>query len=108
MDLFSFLEFSNNSNKIYDTAKKKKVYPINWVFEGSNDNSTWKNIDERVNCDLMAEYLKDHKAITFDIDENKSEKFKYIRIKMNGKNSGNNTYTLIIQAFEVYGSLVSV
>lgn len=56
----------------------------------------------------MAEYLKDHKAITFDIDENKSEKFKYIRIKMNEKNSGNNTYTLIIQAFEVYGSLVSV
>lgn len=76
-------------------------YPRNWVLEGSNGNDQWEMLDEKKDCDV---FNKQNIVHTFKINNQQSKKFKIIRIRQTGHNSTNN-YHLIINAFEIYGTL---
>lgn len=102
----SWISFDFKYNRIIPTSyairpKQRKVTPLNWIIEGSNDNRTWKTIDEQKD----ALVLRDFSPHNFEI--NNKEGFKFIRMQMKGKNIGGNTYTLIIHSFEFYGTLIS-
>lgn len=73
--------------------------PISWVIEASNDNQNWEIIDKQNDC----KELSSKNYLTFEIKNKKS--FSSIRVKMIEQNS-NGCYVLIIQTFEVYGTLI--
>lgn len=71
-----------------------------WIVEGSSDNENWEIIDEQLNC----EYLRKNDAFTFNIDENKSKEFNFIRLTQIDKNWEDDDY-LAIESFEIFGVL---
>ncbi|KAK8842136.1 hypothetical protein M9Y10_026363 [Tritrichomonas musculus] len=77
-------------------------HPKSWVIEGSNDSSSWEEIDEQVNCG----YLNGKSFVhTFKIKNETSKEYRYIRMRLTGPNwLGNNQ--LIINSFEIYGKLI--
>ena len=72
-----------------------------WRLEGSKDKVEWICIKEHVDDDSLNE--KD-KTQTWDIPDC-NEYFKYFRVYMTGKNSGN-TWSLNCSGFEIFGRLV--
>ena len=76
--------------------------PKDWVIEGSNDNVSWSIIDEQKNviCTNTKRYLR-----TFSIDNSKFIPFRYLRLRLTGKNwNGDNC--LKVGSIEFYGKLV--
>ncbi|KAK8840563.1 hypothetical protein M9Y10_030772 [Tritrichomonas musculus] len=79
-------------------------HPRSWVIEGSNDNSSWQVLDEERDCNELHGIDLVH---TFPIKNQTGDAFKYIRMKQTGQNwySVCASYYLIIDAFEIYGTL---
>lgn len=72
---------------------------ISWVVQGSNDLLTWEDLDRHVNChDLNGA----GKIKTFSCK--KSNKYRYIRVMMLEKNSGN-SFHFNISGIELFGTL---
>lgn len=75
----------------------------NWVIEGSNNNSSWEILDQQNNC----EYLNGISyAYTFPINNPNSRQYRYIRLRLSGKD-WQGQYILMFNSFEIYGSLLS-
>ena len=74
----------------------------NWVIEGSNDNKSWEVLDERKDCTILKGQSYVH---TFEIQQHKSDKYKFIRIRQNGPNWHNDNW-LIFDSIEIYGILI--
>ena len=72
-----------------------------WVIEGSNDNKKWDLVDEQKNFEFLK---KDGDFQIFDIDEEKSKQFKYLRLKQTDVNWEGDDY-LAIDSIEIYGIL---
>lgn len=72
-----------------------------WIIEGSNDNNKWELVDEQKNFEFLK---KDGDFQIFDIDEEKSKQFKYLRLKQTGVNWEGDDY-LAIDSIEIYGVL---
>ncbi|KAK8844283.1 hypothetical protein M9Y10_024494 [Tritrichomonas musculus] len=75
-------------------------HPKSWVIEGSNDDSSWTNLDTQNESPHL---LKGWIVHTFNI--NNSNSYKYIRMRKTGK-SKNNNVSLLIDSFEIYGTLI--
>ncbi|KAK8840628.1 hypothetical protein M9Y10_030402 [Tritrichomonas musculus] len=73
-----------------------------WILEGSKDNDSWKTLDEQNDCSHLNGNRFFH---TFNINQNNTEEYKYLRIKQTGPNWNNDNY-LIIDSFELYGTLI--
>lgn len=79
----------------------------NWVFEVSNDNSNWIQIDRHENDDKLRGSML---APLFKIDIENGGFYRYIRIRQTGeswytKKTGN---YFILREFEIYGKLKEV
>ena len=104
-------EFAMNSKIFLShyTIRSEKSNGINgchlksWIIEGSNDKSSWKQIDEQKDCN----YLNgSNYAHTFAIKNTSSnESFKYIRLRKTGPNC-NNGCLLLLSALEFYGRII--
>lgn len=72
-----------------------------FVLEGSKDKKTWTTIDEENDIS----YLKENGSIhTFPIHNETHQSFKYIRLRLTGKN-WNNRSMLQLTSIEFYGEL---
>ena len=76
--------------------------PKSWVIEGSKDSSNWEILDEQKNCNFLNGDFKTH---TFDINNSKSQQFRYLRMRLTDTN-WKNDYAFIINSFELYGTLI--
>lgn len=76
--------------------------PQNWVIEGSNDNSSFDILSEEKNCKVIH---GNGKIQTFNIQNQSSKEYRYIRLRITGT-CGHNNYYLIIDSFELYGNLI--
>lgn len=102
----SWLCFDFTSHFVIPTSytfKKgnKYCYPTGWIIEGSNDSDTWDKIDEQIDPPFTDEI----DCVTFYISNKFPKKFRFIRIKST-KSSSNNSYHLIIESFEIYGTFI--
>lgn len=77
-------------------------HPRNWVVEGSCDNSKWEIIDDEKECSLVRGSSLVH---TFKMNQPKSEKFKYIKLRATGPNWYNNNY-FAFESLELYGWVI--
>ena len=75
--------------------------PKSLILEGSNDKEKWTVIDEQMNVNYFKEPLSFH---TFSIEEEKSQIYKYIRLRHKGNNWGNGS-CLQINSIEFFGEL---
>lgn len=80
---------------------KGYCHPRNWVIEGSMDNVKWDNLDTQTNCSYLNENNVSH---VFDISNQTSKKYRYIRMKQTGVNWNSNNF-FSMNAIEFYGKL---
>jgi hypothetical protein len=74
-------------------------HPKYWIVEGSNDGSSWIELDQRINnSDLNAGNV----TKTFPISN--SSQIRYIRLRQLGKNHAGHL-RLVISSFEIFGRL---
>ena len=59
------------------------AHPIQWVIEGSNDGSEWREIDRRNTQDLNGKSI----VKTYSCGGGGSESFRYLRLRQTGKNA---------------------
>lgn len=78
-------------------------HPKSWVIEGSTDKKSWEKLDEQFNCPYLNGRNLSH---TFNIQNSTSKSFQFIRIKSTGPDWANTNY-LIIESFEIYGTLIN-
>jgi hypothetical protein len=72
-----------------------------WRFEGSNDDSEWALLDNRINCEDLS-----RGEASFQFSAPPSTAFRFIRFVMVGSNSGGSRQ-LLLQRFEVFGRLIA-
>lgn len=102
---FEFLE-----NSIIPTSYQIRSYPFwknenhpkTWVIEGSMDNVNWFILDSQENCAILNDSNVSH---IFSIDESKSKKVRYIKMRQTGKNWKNMDH-LNLDCIEFYGKLI--
>ena len=75
--------------------------PIEWIVEGSNDNSTWKELDNR-----KSDVLRPSNAVhTFELKKTLYiTPYKYIRFRQPGHNSGGSDFFNLTN-IELFGRL---
>ena len=75
--------------------------PIKWIVEGSDDNSTWKELDNR-----KSDVLRRSNAVhTFELEKTEEiVAYKYIRFRQPGHNCGDNDYFNLAN-IELFGRL---
>lgn len=66
------------------------------------DNVNWFNLDSQENCAFLNDSSVSH---IFAIDESKSEKVRYIKMRQTGKNWKNMDH-LNLDCIEFYGKLI--
>lgn len=76
----------------------------NWVIEGSMDGSKFTIIDTKNNCNLTQ---VDDTVLHFNITNNESDIFKFIRLRITDRNWSNN-YRIRLNSFEIYGKLCKI
>jgi hypothetical protein len=81
-------------------AHSNNWYLRSWVFEGSNDCSSWTVLDEQKNNSTTN---SSHPIGTFSVL--RSSECRFIRVRQTGKNAQGNDY-LILFAFEIFGQLI--
>lgn len=87
----SYLCFDFMDNRIIPIEYEIRSYPIkkyspkSWVIEGSIDNSNWELLDYEINCPILNKVSFRH---IFKIKNVKGNKFKFIRMRLIGKNWG--------------------
>lgn len=85
-------------------STKIKWFPKSWVLEGSKNLTTWTILDEEANCtELNGPGLNK----TFGMSKQPWKFFRYIRLRLNGTDWSNKSYYLGIDAFELYGGMIS-
>jgi len=70
----------------------------NWVFEGSNDGSSWKTIREHVNDSMITS-----QGMSGRWPLECEDSFRYLRIRVTGHDAGGSYYFLFCSGIEVYG-----
>ena len=75
--------------------------PIKWIVEGSDDNSTWKELDNRT-----SDVLRPSSAVhTFELKQTEEiTPYKYIRFRQPEQNSGGNNFFNLAN-IELFGRL---
>lgn len=94
---------SHYSLKSY--ADSKNYYNIqNWCIEGSNDNKSWKVLDERIGDKSLDDT---NASNTFEIQKKLGpyDFYRYLRIRQTGENTKGNDYRLIIRYLEYFGHI---
>ena len=105
--LIRLLEFITNVATKLRTNSIRSVnggpgssHPKSWVFEVSNDRSSWTVLDQRDNNDLnQASVIRN-----FSISPHPHESFQYVRIHQTGPNH-EGTYHLALSSIEIFGVL---
>lgn len=82
-------------------------HPCNWIFEGSNDNENWKELDNHLN-DKSLNGLNITKTFCIKTQLLPNECFEYIRIKLSGSDSSGQSQFLIFSAIEFFGILYTL
>lgn len=119
--IFDYNNTSHTNTGVYEDVwicigfKNHEIKPTNYtirsgndtdnlksfVLEGSKDKKTWTTIDEENDIS----YLKEKGSIhTFPIHNETHQSFKYIRLRLTGKN-WNNRSMLQLTSIEFYGEL---
>lgn len=82
----------------YSIQNSDFYFPVNWDFQGSNDNTNWITLDSVIGSTNNTEYGWLSRPIT------DTTPYRYFRILMNGFDSSGFKY-LIFSEFELYGFL---
>ena len=77
-------------------------HPKSWTIEGSNDKNSWENLDIQNESPYLQKGWVTH---TFNINESSSNSYEFIRMRLTGKTTCND-YRLLIDSFEIYGTLI--
>lgn len=106
-NLFVCFDFKNNSVSVtaYSFKASNRIDPYylrSWVLEGSNDGKNWIELDSHLND---TRFNSPSQVILFPImnEEKQRMKFKFIKLKMTGKNDRNGNY-LDVFNIELFGS----
>ena len=75
-------------------------HPIQWVIEGSNDGSNWREVDRRNTQDLNGKSI----VKTYFCEDTKSERFRFIKLRQTGKDAQGYNY-LALSGIEFFGTL---
>ena len=68
----------------YSLMSHSSVYHlVQWVVEGSNDGTSWEELDKRNTRDLNGEFI----TKTYDCQGGKGKSFRYLRLRQTGKNA---------------------
>lgn len=78
-------------------------HPRSWVIEGSNDSNTWVTLDTQRDCEALNKGWIVH---TFNVSNQQPTPFKYIRMKLTDKTWNCNNHELLLDSFELYGTLI--
>lgn len=103
----SWIRFDFKENRVSPTSYTLRTdmssdyHPKSWVIEGSNDKVNWEKIDHQTNCNFTNGRDITH---TFEIAKNTGKEFKYIQMRVTGKNWLGH-YLLDIGAIEFHGTL---
>ena len=81
-------------------ALRNQMHLRSWVVEVSNDDDQWIPVDERVKCNDL-----NGKLVTKTYLFNKTQPFRYIRLRQTGMNWQSNNY-LSISQIEFFGFLL--
>jgi hypothetical protein len=81
-------------------AHSGNAYLRSWIFEGSNDGSSWTILDEQKNNSTTN---SSHPIGTFSVS--RSAECRFIRLRQTGKNARGSDH-LILFAFEIFGQLI--
>ena len=98
------VELTGYSLKSYSTNNPlglSPCEPVQWVIEGSNDGSNWREVDRRNTQDLKGKSIV--KTYSCSVDD-KTESFRFVRLRQTGKNVKGNDY-LGLSAMEFFGTL---
>lgn len=80
-----------------------KHYPKSWVFEGSNDGTTWTELNRQWNnSDLKGSYATHN----FKVSVSPNESFRFLRLRQTGKNHAD-CYFMIFSGLEIFGVLLT-
>ena len=80
-----------------------KHYLKSWVFEGSNDGTTWTELNrQRNNSDLKGSYATHN----FKVSVSPNESFRFLRLRQTGKNHAD-CYFMIFSGLEIFGVLLT-
>jgi hypothetical protein len=84
----------------YFNGSRGNNHPKDWVIEGSNDGTSWMEIDRREdNSDLNASNVTRNFAVA------RSVEVRMIRLRQIGANHFGDHY-LLLSSFEIFGSLI--
>ena len=91
------------SIKSHDWGGKGDYHPQTWSVEGSDDNSTWDELDTRSN-----EKSLDDKSVsnTFSIQNKTNKYYRYLRIIQKGVNTRKDNF-FGFSSLEYFGSILS-
>jgi hypothetical protein len=79
----------------------KLHFPRQWVIEGSDDSTSWTELDSRSTSDLVIR----SKVMTYECSKASPHAFQYLRIRQTGPTSSNDHY-LVLTNIEFFGLLV--
>ena len=106
----SWLKFDFKDRRVKVNAYSLRTNSINfgaqpksWYLEGSNDNSSWKVIDQKNNQECMRGYLIEK---TFDCASS-NEEYRYLRFRRIEHPWGGDWYHLPINRVEFFGELLN-
>lgn len=80
----------------------KRLNPKEWIIEGSNDGISWYVIDFQK--DVLFTSTRNYMHV-FTIQYNNENSFRYLRMRMTGKNWEDN-YTFKLGSIEFFGKLI--
>jgi hypothetical protein len=99
---FDFKEQSIAPTHYTINSGSSSYYLRYWDLEGSNDNSTWRRLDQQNGTDVLNGSNRVH---TFTIpDSSNLPFFRYIRLRQTNSNANGNYY-LSMSGFELFGKL---
>lgn len=106
-----WLRFDFRDRRVIPTGYTIMSYPYNenshhprlWVIEGSIDNAHWEILDKQDK--ERSELRGTNKVHTFNMNHQSSKEFRFIRMRLTGKN-WLDQQRLALSCFELYGTLL--
>ena len=93
---------TNGSYEISTSNRPIRKHPKSWVFEASNDRTSWDIIDHRENTNILYGF---HVTRNFSIIPEPRSGYRFLRLRQTGKNHYGND-VLVICRLEIFGVLL--
>lgn len=96
---------SNYTIRSSKTSYTNYYFPRSWVIEGSNNKSSWTNLDQQNDCTFIKGSNLVH---TFQIQNQNQNEYKYIKMRLTSPSWGeySDNCRLLFASIEFYGELI--